>query len=53
MTTKATTRTVDSFPDLTPFERQVLFFENLMGQKLSQTRYRELLSAHYKQQKPS
>ncbi len=53
MTTKSTIRTTDLFPDLTPLERQVLFFENLTGQKLSQAKYRELLAAHFKQQKHS
>ncbi len=38
--------TLDLYPELTPFERHVQFVESLSG-PISQTRYSELLKAHF------
>lgn len=42
-------KTVDAFPDLTPFERQVLFFESL--RQMNPVKYMEVLKVHFKKQK--
>ena len=47
MTHKSATTTVDLNKGLTAFERQVLFFEDLYKQPISQVKYKELLGAHF------
>ncbi len=39
-------KTTDLYPELSPFERHILFVESLSG-PISQLRYQELLKAHF------
>ncbi len=41
-----TDRTVDLFPDLTPIEREILFFESRREEKLKQAKHIESLKAN-------